>query len=183
MLVGSAIYAFPNNHDRVLKIDTVSDTLELLEPADGPLQSGRHRVPQDGRYKYLGGAVSGPFVYMFPCDAERVLRVDTRTDEVRCVGPELLQGENKWQNGFCGADGAVYAIPQRSSSVLRVLPDPSHAGAGDTVELLELGPEFSSCKEKFEGGVMGADGGIYCIPMRAKRALKILPCGLSHQSA
>ena len=97
VLVGTAIYAFPNNHDRVLKIDTERDALELLEAAGGRLESGRHRVPQDGRYKYLGGAAAGPFVYMFPCDAERVLRVDTRTDEVRRVGPELLQGENKWQ--------------------------------------------------------------------------------------
>ena len=80
------------------------------------------------------------------------------------------------QNGFRGADGAVYAIPQRSTAVLRVLPDP-RGGGEDAVELLELGPEFAGCKEKFEGGVMGADGSIYCIPLRAKRALKVVPGG------
>ena len=44
------------------------------------------------------------------------------TDEVSCVGPELLEGENKYQNGFLARDGAVYAIPQRSDYVLRVAP-------------------------------------------------------------
>jgi hypothetical protein len=30
-------------------------------------------------------------------------------------------------------------------------------------------------KEKFEGAVMGSDGNIYCIPLRAKAVLKIVP--------
>ena len=34
---------------------------------------------------------------------------------------------------------------------------------------------YSEGKDKFEGGVMGSDGCIYCIPLRAKRVLKVVP--------
>ena len=193
---GHVIYGYPNHADTVLKIDTRTDTVTLI---GGPsvLKSGRHRVPQDGKYKYLGGAIGGDgHVYCFPCDAERVLKVDVNTDEVSVLGPSFLHAEvgqcvNKWQNGFQGRDGAVYAIPQRSRGVLRVMPaggvggiggagdDAEEKGkGGDDVALLDCGDEYgtySDGKDKFEGGVMGSDGCIYCIPLRAKRVLKIIP--------
>jgi hypothetical protein len=69
------------------------------------------------RYKYLGGAYVRltNCAYCFPCDAERVLKIDCATDEVTLVGRELLQapgtswnGMNKWQNGFFSKrDGCV----------------------------------------------------------------------------
>ena len=80
---------------------------------------------------------------------------------------------NKWQNGFQGRDGAVYAIPQRATGVLRVLPAPEGSDAEPDVQVLECAGE--ECKDKFEGGVMGADGCIYCIPLRAKRVYKVTP--------
>eukprot|EP00873_Tetraselmis_striata_P025574 jgi/Tetstr1/445838/TSEL_033478.t1 len=179
---GELIYGFPNNADAVLKVDTRIDEVSLLDGGGSVLASGRHRVPQDGRYKYLGGAVAADgCVYVFPCDAERVLRIDPRTDELRCIGPLLLEGENKWQNGFRAHDGCVYAIPQRSRHVLRIVPPVAAQSAAPTdatdaaVELLDCGDAFTGCKDKFEGGVMGADGCIYCIPLRAKRVLKIEP--------
>lgn len=120
-------------------------------------------------------------MYCFPCDAERVMCVNTKTDEVTTIGPEFLHDEvglciNKWQNGFTGRDGAVYAIPQRASGVLRVMP--GVGGEEPVVSVLECGAEFnkySDGKDKFEGGVLGADGCIYCIPLRAKRVLKVIP--------
>jgi hypothetical protein len=78
----------------------------------------------------------------------------------------------------------VYAIPQRSRYVLRIVPSVARPnGVGDVenggddarVELLDCGEAFAGCKDKFEGGVMGADGCMYCIPLRAKWVLKILP--------
>eukprot|EP00039_Didymoeca_costata_P001580 m.53459 g.53459 ORF g.53459 m.53459 type:complete len:163 (+) comp10867_c0_seq2:651-1139(+) len=93
------IYGVPNNADHVLKIDPSSDTISLLDKNE-PLVSGRHRIPQDGRYKYLGGGVGKDGkVYFFPCDAERVACLNPETNEVKLIGPELLQGENKFQNG------------------------------------------------------------------------------------
>eukprot|EP00729_Bicosta_minor_P021098 gene21098-5295_t len=117
---------------------------------------------EDGKYKYLGGALgSDGNMYCFPCDAERVLKYDTTTDVI------------SWQNGFQGRDGAVYAIPQRATGVLRVLPAAPGSADEPVVEVLECVGE--ECKDKFEGGVMGADGCIYCIPLRAKRVYKVTP--------
>jgi hypothetical protein len=171
----TAVYCFPNNSDHILKVCTVTDTVKLLGGPD-VLTSGRHRVPQDGRYKYLGGALDEQGNgYCFPCDAERVLFIDGNTDEVRCIGHALLEGENKWQNGFVGEDGAVYAVPQRSKCVLRVVPPPKGSAADPVVQMLDCGEDFEKYKEKFEGGECGSDGSIFCIPLRAKCALKIVP--------
>jgi len=147
---------------------------------DSILKSGRHRIPQDGRYKYLGGALTldERYLYLFPCDAERVLRVDTHTDELQLVGPDLLDGENKFQNGFVGQDGCLYGIPQRAAGILRVTP-PGYEGVGkdeeEHVDLMYCGDDMVGTKDKFEGGVMGVDGSMYCIPLRARTCVKIIP--------
>jgi hypothetical protein len=168
--------------DTVLKVDTTTDTVTTIgDPGD--INAGRHRVPQDGKYKYLGGALArDDNLYCFPCDAERVLMINTHDDGVKTIGPEFLHDEiglcvNKWQNGFRCRDGAVYAIPQRARGVLRVLPAADGSGNHE-VTVLDCGAEFdtySDGKDKFEGGVMGEDGCVYCIPLRAKRVLKLIP--------
>ncbi|CAK9027936.1 unnamed protein product [Durusdinium trenchii] len=168
---GSLIYGIPCNADSVLKIDTKTDTITQI--GRGVVQSGRHR--DDDKYKYLGGGVAADGkVYFFPSDAERVCCVDTETDEVKLVGPIFLEGMNKWQNGFSARDGAVYAIPQRAQGVLRINPAPKGSGRDAEVTTLDCGidPEM---RDKFEGGVMGSDGCIYCIPLRAKDVVKIIP--------
>lgn len=174
------IYGYPNNADTVLKVDTRTDTVTTIGSSN-VLKSGRHR--DDQKYKYLGGAIaSDGNLYCFPCDAERVLRVNTRTDEVSTIGPEFLHSEvglcvNKWQNGFSGRDGAVYGIPQRARGVVRVKPATNSEDEPE-VTVLNCGDEFdaySDGKDKFEGGVMGSDGCIYCIPLRAKHVLKVIP--------
>mmetsp|Transcript_28918 Transcript_28918/g.42875 ORF Transcript_28918/g.42875 Transcript_28918/m.42875 type:complete len:846 (-) Transcript_28918:51-2588(-) len=174
----TVIYGFPNNADTILKIDTVrNDAISFLAGPD-ILKSGRHRIPQDGKYKYLGGALStmDKCLYLFPCDAEQVLSINTITEEVKLVGPELLEGENKYQNGFCARDGAVYGIPQRASGVIRVAPTKDHSkGEEPMIDVLHCGEAMVGVKDKFEGGVMGADGCVYCIPLRAKRAIKVIP--------
>jgi len=106
---------FPNNSDYILVIDCHTSTVYTV---GGPhiLKSGRHRIPQDGRYKNLGGALTlnGRYAYLFPCDAERVLRFDCHMDAIVVVGPCPMDGENKTQNGFAAAsDRCFYGIPQR----------------------------------------------------------------------
>lgn len=45
--------------------------------------------------------------------AEQVLKIHNETDELELVGPLLLDGENKYQNGFVSKiDGCLYGIPQ-----------------------------------------------------------------------
>jgi hypothetical protein len=179
------IYGFPNNADNILVIHCRENRVYTI---DGglTLESGRHRIPQDNRYKYLGGATTldESYAYLFPCDAERVLRVDCITDEVCYVGPHLLDGENKFQNGFVGRDGCIYGIPQRASGVLRITPcslsrtrsnNVDDASTDDIVEIMDCGPDLIGVKDKFEGGVLGPDGCIYCIPLRSKVCIKVVP--------
>lgn len=71
-----------------------------------------------------------------------------------------------------------YGIPQRARGVVRVMPGEGEGEGACTVTVLECGAEFdewSNGKDKFEGGVMGDDGCIYCMPLRAKRVLKVIP--------
>ena len=92
--------------------------------------------------------------------------------------------------GFSASDGSVYAIPQHSRGVLKITCD----GDDVYVEQLDCGDSVCRYKEKFgknfftssfllnvsnyfyytEGGVL-CNGEIYCIPMRAKSAIKIIP--------
>ena len=43
------------------------------------------------------------------------------------------------------------------------------------VDVIYCGDDVVSCKDKFEGGVEGMDGKIYCIPLRAKSFVNIVP--------
>lgn len=179
------IIGFPNNADSVLVIDVMKQNVYTVGDSS-ILRSGYHRVPQDGRYKYLGGSLTsdGKLAYLFPCDAEYVLRFNMETDEMKLVGPHLTEGENKFQNGFVGEDNCVYGIPQRSHGVLRVTPPGvkryGRNGASlpddeEHVDVIYCGDNMVSCKDKFEGGVQGLDGKIYCIPLRAKAFVNIIP--------
>ena len=181
----SKIIGFPNNADSVLVIDVVNQQVRTIGDSS-TLRSGYHRVPQDARYKYLGGSLTadGKYAYLFPCDAEYVLRIDMETEELNLVGPHLTEGENKWQNGFVGNDGCIYGIPQRSSGVLRIIPPgvkrfgrSGNALSDDEehIDVIYCGDEMVGCKDKFEGGVLGHDGKIYCIPLRAKAFIRITP--------
>jgi hypothetical protein len=204
------IYGFPNNADSVLVINCTTGIVYTIGNDDNNnnnnnnktastflpiLQSGRHRIPADGRYKYLGGAttIDERYVYLFPCDAERVLRIDCVTDTITCIGPLLLDGENKFQNGFVAHDGCLYGIPQRAIGVLRIIPASvqykrmikklqgnKNTGTVDETQFEDI-VDIMVCeglegvKDKFEGGVMGSDGCIYCIPLRSKVCVKIVP--------
>lgn len=171
---GNKIIGYPNNADAVLVVDVPTQRVYTIGDSS-VLKSGRHRIPQDGRYKYLGGESTqdGKYTYLFPCDAEQVLRIDNLTEEVLTVGPYLLEGENKYQNGFTGRDGCLYGVPQRASGVLCVIPPA--ADREEIIDMLYCGDDMVGCKDKFEGGVMGADDNIYCIPLRAKSLLKVVP--------
>jgi hypothetical protein len=179
---GKQIIGFPNNADSILIIDVVEQRVYTIGD-DSILKSGRHRIPQDGRYKYLGGACSmdGKFTYLFPCDAERVLRIDNRTFDLSLIGPELLEGENKYQNGFVTRDGCLYGIPQRAAGVVRIIPAAIHGGKEDHVDVLYCGDDMQQIKDKFEGGVIDLEGNIYCIPLRAKKLVKVIPGETSGQ--
>lgn len=170
---GDKIFGFPNNADNVLVVDCSTQRVYTIGSKD-MIRSGRHRA--DDRYKYLGGAatIDERYAYLFPCDAEQVLRIDCQTEELTLVGPLLLEGENKFQNGFACRDGCLYGIPQRASGVLKIVPA-SETQTEDQVDIVSCGAHMIGIKDKFEGGVMGSDGCVYCIPLRARSCVKIIP--------
>ena len=74
-----------------------------------------------------------------------------------------------------------YGIPQRASSVIRIVPPRMKKINGkdvmeeEIVEMLYCGDTMLGMKDKFEGGVMGnKDGNIYCMPLRAKSVLQVI---------
>ena len=194
------IFGIPSNADYVLKIDTETDIVTTIGPK---LESGRHRIPQDGRYKYLGSSMGcDGKMYMFPCDAERVLSIDPTTDEVKHIGPSFLgtdkstykKGEYpkiKYQtNKKTGIVESITYIGENKwqngfaakDGCVYAIPQrapgilriiPNKDPNIDAEVGLVLVNETGH--EKYEGAVMGADGCIYCIPLRAKRIVKLIP--------
>ena len=76
------------------------------------------------------------------------------------------------------SDGAVYAIPCDADHVLRI----GEGTTSCTTSLLPIeetgGRGFDTRQaEKWEGGVLGEDGTIYCLPQAARRVLAIRPAG------
>ena len=170
---GGEIYGVPAHANEVLKI--VPGDVPRLSVIGSGLRTGRHR--DDGKYKYLGAVLGRDGnVYCVPSDADRVLMIECATGEVREVGASL-EGEaivqNKWQNGFLGPDGVIWAIPLKAETVLTVTP--AKAPGGEPVVETVGGP-FGGLN-KWEGGVMSACGKMYCMPLNHKAVLEIDPCG------
>ena len=163
-------YCIPAHADQVLKIEPGNPPKLTLLGEN--LKSGKHR--QDGKYKFLGGAVGGECVYFFPSDADYVCEVNTRTGKVRNVGPNLRDHEtmfnNKWQNGFTAIDGTIYGIPLKGQSVLRIRRNET---TGE-VDVSTIGGPYSGLN-KWEGGVTALNGDMYCMPLNHKYSLRIRP--------
>ena len=173
------VWGIPSNSLSVLRISPHPDgdvVSTIPGPSGKPLVGGQHR--DDDKYKYLGGVVSpvDGCMYCIPSDADRILRVDPSTASCSYVGRDLSdiakgqsRGQNKWQNGFAGADGCIYAIPLKCERVLRIDPTKEDCASliGGPFEGLNL----------WEGGVEGSDGALYCMPLKCDRVMRIAPAG------
>ena len=116
-------------------------------------------------------------IYCIPSDADYVLRIDPASCTAVEIGPEIgtrathchiSHNCNKWQNGFLAPDGLIYAIPLKSTAVLRIDP------LKDEVDV--VGGPYPGF-EKWEGGVLSRTGAMYCMPLKSKQVLKINPTG------
>ena len=164
-----AIYGLPCHHDAVLKI----------MPSRVVGQDGKAGAPTVsliglgacgfGDWKFHGGVLSpddGCF-YCIPQFAERVLKIDPRTDACELIGASF-PGRNKWYGGLLGTDNRIYGVPQNASGVLRIDP----RNAANPCEVFGAFPEGGW---KWHGGTVGPRGEIYGIPAHADSVLKIVP--------
>ena len=164
-----AIYGLPCHHDAVLKIvpsRVVGPDGTFGAPAVSLVGLGACGT---GEWKYHGGVLSpddGCF-YCIPQFAERVLKIDPRTDACELIGASF-PGRNKWYGGLLGSDDRIYGVPQNASGVLRIDP----RNAANPCEVFGSFPEGGW---KWHGGTVGPQGEIYGIPAHADSVLKIVP--------
>lgn len=69
------------------------------------------------REAYLGGIQGADGnVYGIPGGARRVMLINTESDTVSYIGPELPPGKHKWLRAVtAGSDGAIYCIPSHGA--------------------------------------------------------------------
>lgn len=125
------LYGVPSHADRVLRVDPINDDVRTVGSTDidgGPLFES-HRRWKKNQYKYGGGTL-GPdgCVYTFPYDAYHVLKIvpkengDDEVLQLDVTDPTCIQDfqcHNKWQNGFVGRDGNIYAIPVSAPAIFK----------------------------------------------------------------
>jgi hypothetical protein len=120
------IYYIPGHARRVLQLDPETDILQQIGPV----------LP--GKFKWLRGVPVGDSIYALPCHADSVLRIHVPTGEITQLkipyedffGPDepakaRLQRAQEWKyhgGNQSPVDGAIYAIPQSATHVLRVDP-------------------------------------------------------------
>ncbi len=162
-MIGEIIYGIPCHSDAVLKINALTNKIELLkwdgnEP--GACDPGQ-------KWKYHGAAVSDidGCIYCIPQAAERVMKIDPKTDEITFIGP-AFPGVNKWYGGLLLKDSRIYGVCQNATGILQIDPR--------TQDCRMFG-SFPEGGYKWHGAVLHSDGNLYCIPAHATDVLKVEP--------
>jgi hypothetical protein len=164
----------------------VGPTIEYPARAISPAETlrwprGTARNWASTRYQFGGGVLAPDksTVYLLPYDALRVAKIRPTFEdgggasvEVLDVAPEAesdMVWPNKWQNGFVGRNGLIYAIPVSAPAVLRIDPNSDWV---DTVA--HDACEKAGLREKWEGGcVSPIDGALYCVPQCGNSIMRI----------
>lgn len=113
-------------------------------------------------------------IYCIPSNAKEVLKVDLETFTTSFIEIDVpneytmdldyLDLTNKWYGGILGHDNAVYGVPYRAGSVLRIDTETDAAAL--------VGPDFGCDRWNWHGGIQ-ANGSIYAFPSHADTVLKI----------
>jgi hypothetical protein len=179
------IYCFPAHNSHVLTIDTAfsksnpgssEKQWSLLD-----IQRASYDKDQVTRYKWLGGSLGADGnIYGMPSDASSILRIDTESDDVTTFG-RVSEEKNKYQGGTLAADGFIYAIPSNSNNILCIDSNKrvkNEAHDGDRNAAFTIGDircTKNKIKDKWQGGFVGNDGAIYCIPENFNNIMKVIP--------
>ena len=114
----------PSDATTILRIDPIKNEATTFG-----------KVP-DSVNKWQGGVLSSidNCVYAVPADNSTVLRIDTDPNtplSFDYVGSGFQDIDDKWQGGFVGSDGNIYAIPENICHVMVIKP-----GTESSVEML-----------------------------------------------
>ena len=144
------IYCPPihSNHHGILKIDTNTDTVTVLDA---------NLLPERGGLMWKSCAVAlDGCIYFMPRDARRIMKLDPHNnDEMTSVGDDLGRGSSKYSGTVVGIDGCVYGLPHRSGRIIKYDP------FSDTTSIIgEYVDNYLVCNGN---GALGRDGCIYAI--------------------
>ena len=115
----------PSDATTILRIDPIENEATTFGKVPGTIN------------KWQGGVLSqiDHCIYAVPADNSTVLRIDTDPStplSFDYVGGDFQEVGDKWQGGFVGRDGRIYAIPENINNVMVITP-----GDNPSVEILK----------------------------------------------
>jgi len=166
----TAIYCIPSNAQKVLKVDVETKSTSFID-----IDYDEAKYPEftlDITNKWYGGLLGDDnAIYGIPYNAAGVLRIDSKNDSAKIIGPNYGIGNYFWHGGI-KCSGKIYAHPSHAETVLVI----DTTKEGDISELKIHRAAYDKDKRKnykWLGGTRGADGNIYCPACDASSILKI----------
>ncbi|CAD7928562.1 unnamed protein product [Amoebophrya sp. A120] len=167
------VYCIAGDADRVLKIE-ISQRKGASSSSQAPAVADQaHTSPTENK-----GNVDQPWVTIL---SQHEFAENNTIVTLKLVGESLHEKcgkkvQNKWQNGFFSKkDGCIYGIPLKAETMLRICTVTDQTSV---VQIPDPCPGASFVREgnnKWEGGVFGADGSVYCMPLLCKYVLRLVP--------
>ena len=171
----TAIYCIPSNARKVLKVDVATKTTSFID-----IDYDEAKYPEftlDCTNKWYGGIIGDDnAIYGIPYNAAGVLRIDSKTDSAKIIGPNYGCGRYYWHGGI-KSNGKIFAHPSHAETVL-VIDTTKDVDEGIISELTIHRAEYDKdtrTNYKWLGGSIGADGNIYCPACDSSAILKINP--------
>lgn len=158
----NAVYGIPYRACGVLRIDSTTDTAEIIGPNYGI-----------GNFFWHGGIKRFSKIYAHPSHADTVLVIDTSEESKGSIAELPIHRASydqdprknyKWLGGSVGADGHIYCPACDTSSILKINVTTDHC------ETLGFA---GKAKNKWQGGILARDNCIYCIPANGVHVCRI----------
>ena len=167
----TAIYCIPANAQQVLKVDVVTKQTSLI-----PIQYDPQRYPNfrlDLGNKWYGGITGDDNAIYGVCYRScAVLRIDAKTDTATLIGTDYGTAGFNWHGGI-KVNGKIYAHPSHAPDTVLVI-DTRQDGRCYELPIKRASYDTDGRKNfKWLGGVIGADGNIYCPACDTSSILKI----------
>jgi hypothetical protein len=109
------------------------------------------------------------FFYGIPSNARRVVKFNPIDKSFTEIGPDLGDGEDKWECGVRANNGRIYCAPFGADHILKIDTIQGTVETLDNVELPETGDWL------WQSGALAADNNIYYMPANAHRIMRLNP--------